>query len=114
MTRGSSSATARSSCTRAARRGASIRAPSRRTSAGDVLVGEDLRSADHALDRDGQGAPYATYAFGAQMAEVEVDLDLGMVTVRRIVAAHDVGKAINPVQVEGQIHGGRPRALALR
>ena len=74
---------------------------------GDVLVGEGYFDPPTTpLDRDGQGAPYATYAFGAQMAEVEVDLDLGMVSVRRIVAAHDVGKAINPVQVEGQIHGG--------
>jgi CO/xanthine dehydrogenase Mo-binding subunit len=74
---------------------------------GDVLVGEGyFDPPTTALDQDGQGAPYATYAFGAQMAEVEVDLDLGKVTVRRIVAAHDVGKAINPIQVEGQIHGG--------
>jgi CO/xanthine dehydrogenase Mo-binding subunit len=74
---------------------------------GDVLVGEGyFDPPTTSLDRDGQGAPYATYAFGAQIAEVEVDLELGMVRVRRIVAAHDVGKAINPVQVEGQIHGG--------
>jgi CO/xanthine dehydrogenase Mo-binding subunit/aerobic-type carbon monoxide dehydrogenase small subunit (CoxS/CutS family) len=74
---------------------------------GDVLVGEGCFDPPTTpLDGDGQGAPYATYAFGAQMAEVEVVLDLGKVTVRRIVAAHDVGRAINPVQVEGQIHGG--------
>lgn len=58
------------------------------------------------LDADGQGVPYQTYAFGAQIAEVEVDPELGTVKVRRIVAAHDVGRAINPTQVEGQIHGG--------
>jgi aldehyde oxidoreductase len=74
---------------------------------GDVLVGEGYFDPPTTpLDHDGQGVPYATYAFGAQIAEVEVDLELGTVTVRRIVAAHDVGKAINPVQVEGQIHGG--------
>jgi CO/xanthine dehydrogenase Mo-binding subunit len=46
------------------------------------------------LDKDGQGIPYATYAFAAQMAEVEVDIELGTVKVLRMVAAHDVGKAI--------------------
>jgi CO/xanthine dehydrogenase Mo-binding subunit len=55
--------------------------------------------------------PYQTYAFGAQIAEVEVDPALGTVKVRRIVAAHDVGRAINPTQVEGQIHGGIAQGL---
>jgi aldehyde oxidoreductase len=63
------------------------------------------------LDADGQGVPYATYAFAAQMATVEVDLDLGTVKVLRIVAAHDVGKAINPTLVEGQIQGGIAQGL---
>jgi CO/xanthine dehydrogenase Mo-binding subunit len=65
------------------------------------------------LDADGQGVPYATYAFAAQLAEVEVDLELGTVKVRRIVAAHDVGKAINPTLVEGQIEGGIAQGLGL-
>ncbi|WP_020699285.1 molybdopterin-dependent oxidoreductase [Reyranella massiliensis] len=65
------------------------------------------------LDADGQGVPYATYAFAAQMAEVEVDIELGTVKVRRIVAAHDVGKAINPTLVEGQIQGGVAQGLGL-
>jgi CO/xanthine dehydrogenase Mo-binding subunit len=65
------------------------------------------------LNADGQGNPYATYAYAAQMAEVEVDLDLGTTKVRRIVAAHDVGKAINPTQVEGQIEGGIAQGLGL-
>jgi len=47
------------------------------------------------------------------MAEVEVDVELGRVKVRRIVAAHDVGRAINPQQVEGQIHGGIAQGLGL-
>ena len=54
----------------------------------------------------GQGDPYATYAFATQWAEVEVDTETGEVTVLKIVAAHDVGKAINPQKVEGQIEGG--------
>jgi CO/xanthine dehydrogenase Mo-binding subunit/aerobic-type carbon monoxide dehydrogenase small subunit (CoxS/CutS family) len=63
------------------------------------------------LDADGQGVPYQTYAFGAQVAEVEVDPELGTTRVRRMVAAHDVGRAINPTQVEGQIHGGIAQGL---
>lgn len=54
----------------------------------------------------GAGSPYATYAFAAQVAEVEVDLETGKVEVLRLVAAHDVGKAVNPALVEGQIEGG--------
>jgi CO/xanthine dehydrogenase Mo-binding subunit/aerobic-type carbon monoxide dehydrogenase small subunit (CoxS/CutS family) len=65
------------------------------------------------LDADGQGVPYATYAFAAQMATVEVDPALGTVKVLRIVAAHDVGKAINPILVEGQIEGGIAQGLGL-
>jgi len=65
------------------------------------------------LDTNGQGIPYATYAFAAQMAEVEVDIELGTVKVLRIVAAHDVGKAINPTLVEGQIEGGIAQGLGL-
>ncbi len=65
------------------------------------------------LDANGQGIPYATYAFAAQMAEVEVDTELGMVKVLRMVAAHDVGKAINPTLVEGQIEGGIAQGLGL-
>lgn len=66
-----------------------------------------------ALDGDGQGVPYATYGFAAQFAEVEVDLALGTVRVLAIHAAHDVGRAINPTQVEGQIHGGIAQGLGL-
>jgi aldehyde oxidoreductase len=66
-----------------------------------------------ALDGKGQGIPYATYGFAAQIAEVEVDLDLATVKVIEIVAAHDVGRAINPTLVEGQIHGGIAQGLGL-
>ena len=65
------------------------------------------------LDADGQGTPYAVYGFGAQMAEVEVDMALGTVKVRHIVAAHDVGRAINPILAEGQIEGGIAQGLGL-
>ena len=54
----------------------------------------------------GQGVPYATYAFAAQLALVSVDVLTGEVSVEKIVAAHDVGKAIHPENVVGQICGG--------
>lgn len=54
----------------------------------------------------GQGIPYATYAFATQIAEVDVDTETGEIEVIRIIAAHDVGQAINPVNIEGQIEGG--------
>jgi CO/xanthine dehydrogenase Mo-binding subunit/aerobic-type carbon monoxide dehydrogenase small subunit (CoxS/CutS family) len=65
------------------------------------------------LDENGQGIPYATYAFAAQIAIVEVDIELGTVKVLRMVAAHDVGRAINPTLVEGQIEGGIAQGLGL-
>ena len=65
------------------------------------------------LDADGQGVPYATYGFAAQICELSVDIELGTVRVRRIVAAHDVGGAINPTLIEGQIEGGIAQGLGL-
>ena len=65
------------------------------------------------LDASGQGSPYATYAFGAQVAVVDLDTALGTVTPVRICAAHDVGRAINPTQVEGQIEGGIAQGIGL-
>ncbi|WP_338833223.1 Nicotinate dehydrogenase medium molybdopterin subunit [Moorella humiferrea] len=53
-----------------------------------------------------QGEAFYGYTFATQAAEVEVDTDTGEVTVLRVVAAHDVGKAINPLAIEGQIEGG--------
>ncbi|MEZ5862837.1 MAG: molybdopterin cofactor-binding domain-containing protein [Geminicoccaceae bacterium] len=60
-----------------------------------------------------RGAPYASYGFGAQIAQVAVDIELGTVEVERIVAAYDVGRAINPQLVEGQIIGGVAQGLGL-
>jgi aldehyde oxidoreductase len=79
---------------------------------GDVLLGTGTYDPHTSpLDADGQGIPYETYAFGAQIATVEVDTELGTVAVLGISAAHDVGRAINPTQVEGQIHGGIAQGL---
>ena len=63
------------------------------------------------LDENGQGVPYAVFGFGAHMAEVAVDTDLGTVKVLKITAAHDVGRAINPTLIEGQIEGGAAQGL---
>ncbi|WP_426956634.1 molybdopterin-dependent oxidoreductase [Muricoccus radiodurans] len=65
------------------------------------------------LDANGQGIPYATYGFAAQLALVRVDTALGTVKVERIEAAQDVGRAVNPTLVEGQIHGGIAQGLGL-
>lgn len=54
----------------------------------------------------GQGHPYMTYVWSANAVEVEVDPATLAVRLVRIAAAHDVGKAINPREVEGQIRGG--------
>jgi CO/xanthine dehydrogenase Mo-binding subunit len=65
------------------------------------------------LDADGQGVPYAVYGYGAQMAEVAVDVTLGTVTVLRMTCAHDLGRVINPLLAEGQIEGGVAQGLGL-
>ena len=60
---------------------------------------------------DGAGRPWQAYVFGCQVAEVEVDTITGEVQVLGIWAAHDVGRAVNPKGVEGQIEGGIVQAL---
>ncbi|MBK19694.1 MAG: aldehyde oxidase [Rhodospirillaceae bacterium] len=81
---------------------------------GEVLRGEGyFDPPTEPLDENGQGKPYGTYGFAAQIADVEVDLDLGTVKVVRMGAAHDVGQSLNPQQVEGQIHGGVAQGLGL-
>ncbi len=65
------------------------------------------------LDENGQGTPYAVYGYGAQIAEIEVDLLLGTVKVIRITAAHDLGRVINPLLATGQIEGGIAQGLGM-
>ena len=65
------------------------------------------------LDENGQGIPYAVYGYGAQMMELTVDTRLGTVKLDRIVSAHDVGRAINPLLVEGQIEGGVAQGIGM-
>jgi selenium-dependent xanthine dehydrogenase len=53
-----------------------------------------------------EGDSHFAYGFAAQAAEVEVELSSGQVHVLRVITATDVGKAINPLAVEGQLEGG--------
>lgn len=80
---------------------------------GVVPVGSGSFTAHHTgLDPvDGSGCPWQAYVYGCQVAEVEVDTLTGEVQVLGIWAAHDVGRAINPRGVEGQIEGGVVQGL---
>lgn len=75
---------------------------------GVVPVGSASFSTDATglAPEDGAGRPWQAYVFGCQVAEVEVDTVTGEVQVLGIWAAHDVGRAVNPRGVEGQIEGG--------
>jgi CO/xanthine dehydrogenase Mo-binding subunit len=65
------------------------------------------------LDENGQGDAHVTFAFAAHRAVVDVDTELGLVRVVEIATAQDVGRAINPLAVEGQIEGGIAQGLGL-
>src|SRR5207244_10133757 len=56
--------------------------------------------------------PNCTFPFGAHVAIVEVDADTGEVDLKRYVAVDDVGKVINPLIVDGQVHGGIAQGVA--
>jgi len=57
-------------------------------------------------DKDGQGDPYFVYTYSTMIAEVEVDIETGQVKILNFTSAHDIGKAVNPREAEGQIQGG--------
>ena len=65
------------------------------------------------LDANGQGDPHVSFAFGAARAVVEVDTGLGLVRVVQIAVTQDVGRALNPQSVTGQIEGGSAQGLGL-
>jgi xanthine dehydrogenase D subunit len=68
----------------------------------------------HPLDPDtGQGNAHVQYAFAAHRAVVDVDTELGLVKVVELTTAQDVGKAMNPLALAGQIHGGTAQGLGL-
>ena len=61
----------------------------------------------------GQGNAHVQYAFAAHRAVVDVDVELGLVKVVELACTQDVGKAVNPQAVVGQIHGGSAQGLGL-
>ncbi len=68
----------------------------------------------HPVDPEtGQGFAHVQYAYAAHRAVVDVDTDLGLVKVVELACTQDVGKAMNPQAVEGQIHGGTAQGLGL-
>ena len=64
-------------------------------------------------DTNGQGDAYFTYVYSCQAAEVEVDRTSGKVKVTNVVAAHDIGRAINPPLLRGQIFGGVTQGIGM-
>jgi CO/xanthine dehydrogenase Mo-binding subunit len=84
---------------------------------GDEVI-EETREYHHRrtypLDPEtGQGNAHVQYGFSAHRAVVDVDVDLGLVKVVQLDCAQDVGKAINPDAVLGQVHGGSAQGLGL-
>jgi len=71
---------------------------------GSHYCGEDF--VKWIFETHGKGNLAETYTMGAYIAEVELDPETGIVKVDKMTCAYDVGKAINPFVVEGQIHGG--------
>ena len=84
---------------------------------GDLVVEETLEwrhRPTEAIDPEtGQGFAHVQYAFSAHRAVVDVDVELGLVKVVALDCAQDVGKAINPQAVVGQIQGGSAQGLGL-
>jgi len=78
-----------------------------------ALVEETFDPVTTSLDEKGQGEPYMVFGYGAHLVELEVDMALGTVRLDRLTAAHDVGKAINPMLVEGQVEGGVAQGIGL-
>jgi CO/xanthine dehydrogenase Mo-binding subunit len=65
------------------------------------------------LDENGQGNCHTAFAFAAHRAVVDVDVELGLVRVVQVATAQDVGRALNPLAVLGQIEGGISQGLGL-
>jgi CO/xanthine dehydrogenase Mo-binding subunit len=76
-----------------------------------AVAGWDVAPPTHYDNEKGQGDAYSAYAWCTNIVEVEVDSQIGTVDVLNIWAAHDVGKAINPQTLEGQIEGGSLQGL---
>ena len=101
---------------RAARRDASVDVVALVDLLADGPV-EEVRTHHHAptdrLDERGQGSAHVSFAFAAHRAVVDVDPELGLVRVVQIATGQDVGRALNPRSVVGQIEGGIAQGLGL-
>lgn len=101
---------------------------SRRSAPGEVTLADVAKaSQDAAVDTSvlytwrapagkfdpevGQGGSFPDYTFGTHAAEVEIDIETGSVTLTKYAACHDVGIAINPMRVRGQIQGGAMQGI---
>jgi xanthine dehydrogenase D subunit len=84
---------------------------------GDEVVEETREFRPHRTSRldpeTGQADAHLQFAFAAHRAVVDVDTELGLVKVVELATAQDVGKAINPQAVEGQLEGGAAQGLGL-
>jgi CO/xanthine dehydrogenase Mo-binding subunit len=95
--------------------GAALRVPVVEASAGlhiDETIEYRHRPTED-LDEDGQGNCHVAFAFVAHRAVVDVDPELGLVKVIQVATAQDVGRALNPLSVLGQIEGGIAQGLGL-
>ncbi|BDY33013.1 xanthine dehydrogenase family protein molybdopterin-binding subunit [Mycolicibacterium mageritense] len=78
----------------------------------DTAVLNTWRARSGGFDpQKGQGHTYPDYTFGTHAAEVEVDVETGDVRLLKYAACHDVGRAINPTRVHGQIIGGAAQGI---
>ena len=74
---------------------------------GQMLMAEHFYDpVNENMGKDFKGNMSMTYTFGSHGVRVKVDQDTGKVQILKYVAAHDVGKAINPMLLEGQVYGG--------
>ena len=87
---------------------------------GDLQPGEFIEETvewrhkpTYKLDENGQGDAHFQFAFSAHRAVVDVDVDLGLVRVVELATTQEVGKAMNPQALEGQIEGGSAQGLGL-
>jgi xanthine dehydrogenase D subunit len=65
------------------------------------------------LDENGQGNCHVAFAFVAHRAVVDVDPELGLVKVVQVATAQDIGRALNPLSIQGQVEGGIAQGLGL-
>ena len=67
----------------------------------------------HPLNENGQGDAHVSFAFSAHRAVVDVDQELGLVKVVELITSQDVGRVLNPLQLQGQLEGGAAQGLGL-